>query len=214
MTPSGESGSSAEAESEYRVLPKLAGVIEPGQHGLDLPPQRRVAAACLGDERIAARRIALAGGMEDLGDLMPTSSCSFMAAWQADARLSGQTSVEPRAGRLPLPLHRGDGEAQHVPGLFERQPAKKAQLGDLTFPGIERRQFDSAHDRGPAHRPRGPARCATSSSSVTRAHRPDRFAHVAGPGPVHQDAAHHLRRDAKELRAVLPGGASCLTRRR
>jgi hypothetical protein len=47
-------------------------VIEPGQHRLDFPPQRRVVPACVGDKRFAVRRIALARGMECLGDLTPT----------------------------------------------------------------------------------------------------------------------------------------------
>ncbi len=36
------------------------------------------------------------------------------------------------------------------------------------------------------------------------------FGHLAGPGAVHEDAAHHLRGDAKELRVVLPGEAILL----
>jgi hypothetical protein len=52
--------------------PQLASVIEPHQHRLDFPPQRRVVAACLRDKGFAARRIVIARGMEYLGDLTPT----------------------------------------------------------------------------------------------------------------------------------------------
>ena len=62
--------------------------------------------------------------------------------------------VEPGAGRLPLPLHRGDRDAQRVPASSSDNPPKKRSSAIRSF-GHRTWRARRAHDQGPALRPQG-----------------------------------------------------------
>ena len=104
--------------------PNWPAFIEPVEHGLDLPLQRRVPEALLGDERIAVRRIALARGMVNLGDLSWTSAvgcnvCPTARAAGAPRRAAatldrplpsaGRASMSPRRQASSRPLTSASG---------------------------------------------------------------------------------------------------------
>ncbi len=91
-------------------------------------------------------------------------------------------------------------------GLLHCQAGEEAQLDDACLLGIERRQplkrtIDRKHVLGPrrivslfqCHVDRDPRRGVAA------------LGRVACTGVIHQDAAHELRGESEEVRAILPG---------
>jgi len=95
---------------------------------------------------------------------------------------------------------------EHAGNLFDRQPREIAQLDDLSLTRIQRRQFrqrlvQRQHvDRVDARRRRG-----DTANRYRIAFRTFPLRRATAAGVVDQHAAHHPRRDAKEVRAIFPG---------
>jgi hypothetical protein len=49
----------------------------------------------------------------------PSETTTGNLVERSSAGLLVQASIQPGAGRVPLSLHRGDGDSTHAPGLFE-----------------------------------------------------------------------------------------------
>ena len=115
-----------------------------------------------------------------------------------------QLPKEPRLRQAPVPPHRAHRHIEHVRRLLEAQPAEEPQLDDAALPRVqrlERLQRIVERDEIDAGGRRGRS---AASDSETCSWPPPALRAIARPGDVDEDAAHDLRRDAEEVRPVLP----------
>ena len=118
-----------------------------------------------------------------------------------------EAPIQPCARDLPVAFNRRARGALDIRDVFEREAAEEAQLHDPALSGIERRELGECgveieevdvwwvvsrdgfveHDAGKSARSLG---------------------HLAAPGMLHQDAAHHLGSQSEEVRSILPVGVA------
>src|SRR5262249_932517 len=115
---------------------------------------------------------------------------------------SQKLPIQPGLGHIPIADHSDWGKLQNFCGLLDAEAAKEPQFHHGGFPRIDLRQriqdvIDSDKLYGPIH------------SDFRRLVKGDAFEPTASlqvltPGIVHEYSPHHLRRNGKEMRAILP----------
>ena len=121
---------------------------------------------------------------------------------------AAQLARQPRRGETPVPHHRLRRDLQHICRFVHGQPAEESQLDHLRTPGIDPGQrleglIELNERRG--------ARIGGSDlieihgrSALGWCCAAPTFLRAPGPGGVHEDAAHQLRRQREEVRAIGP----------
>ena len=109
---------------------------------------------------------------------------------------------EPCPRQRPITVHRGGRDAHDRCCLVDRQPAEESQLHQLALPRIEAGKFlergvevEHVDFRGIHHRLDVLQRHPLTAVALRG---------PASPRVVDKDAAHHVRGNRKEMRAVLP----------
>ena len=116
-----------------------------------------------------------------------------------------EATVQPGARDLPVALDRRARGALGVRDVVEGQPAEKSQLHHAALARIERRQLGQ---RRVQIEEVDVWRVVVRDGAVERQARPSAgpFGHLAPPGVIYQDPAHHLGRQGEEMRSILPIG--------
>ena len=170
-----------------------------GEKRHDFPLQRTVVAAGLLEKRVALVRRALDRGLKELLDSTPAR----VARHWLRRFGSRDAPIQPRTRHLPFAGHRRARDRQHFGHFPLGHAGEVAELNDLTLTGIQEcqllKRFLELQDLA-VGRLRG------GDPIVERD--PERRAGPLGrlmlARVIDEDAAHHLGRDAEEVRPVLP----------
>ena len=93
---------------------------------------------------------------------------------------------------------------QHLGGLLDAQAAEEPQLDDADLPRVDRGQAVSARSRATTSDRPVQAQSRARRSNVTRSRAAAALLIAARARMIDEDAPHQPRRDAEEVRAILP----------
>src|ERR1051325_8457367 len=111
--------------------------------------------------------------------------------------------VEPSLRQAPVALDGGGADAEHFRGLLDGDPAEEAQLDESALFGIDLGElFERLVERDQLRR--ALVRDVNVFVEGELGERAAALLRLSAARVIDEDAAHHLRGDAEEVRAVLP----------
>ena len=114
-----------------------------------------------------------------------------------------QAAIQPGAGRLPFPGHRGPRDGQYLRHFLFGHAREVAELDNLSLTSVDEGQLSKR-----LFQEQNLAVALLPSADVFVERQPDRrarpFGGLALARVIDQDAPHHLRRQAEEVRPILP----------
>ena len=183
-----------------RRLEEPARALVSAHEAVDLVPQAIIARAGLGEEVAPLVGRARDGRLEQFVDALPAMGIHLVKV------RSGSTAdgvVEPGAREAPVALDRGRRELQDLRNLVGGQAAEEFELDDPALARIDGAELiERLVEDDDVHVRRLPGFIGVAEWNFP--HVPAPLAGGAVAGMVHENPPHHDRREADELRPVLP----------